>query len=49
MRLQQEPSNTRNKVQSLKQEPLEVSPKQESLTVVPQSLEVLGLEVHMHL
>ena len=49
MRLQQEPSNIRNKVQYLKQEPLEVSPKQDSLTVVPQSLEVMDSEVHMHL
>ena len=49
MRLQQEPLNIRNKVQSLKQELLEVSPKQISLIVVPQSLEVMDSEVHMHL
>ena len=49
MRLQQEPSNIKNKVQSSKQEPLEVSPKQDRLTEVPQSLEIMDLEVHMHL
>ena len=49
MRLQQEPSNIKNKVQSLKREPLEVSPKQDRLMEVPQSLEVMDSEVHMHL